>query len=273
MKCDITLSVIFENLILVVLIIFILYLFFYSRVVIITNLKVENRERISINLANGIISHEKLAYEDNGVIYRGILDAKKLDELLYRSDSGLKDIEEFKNVILNPNFTKGKLSRKEFDLGYNQLLTIIYVVDLSYCDENNCTVWVGELLPVNSLDDWVMDNPSFKFLSCMYQSFDGNWLRPTSTCLGFLATGAAVGSFVGGPIGAAVGAGIGCLAGFIANLYSAAEWEKCGKEALIDLKDSYVSNVITAKQGLPINIVYEDGSLHIGRIIVGVIKW
>jgi len=272
MKGDITLSTIIENLLMIGFALLILYLLYFSKMFFTTSLEQESNERYSILLANGLISHEKLVYEKNGRIFRGILDAKKLDALFYKTETGLRNESEFREKILNPTFKEGKLSRKELDIGYNQLTIYIYIIDLNDCNENKCVIWAGVLLPIETLDDWVKDNPVYKFFKCMYESFDNNWARPTATCAGLAATGAIIGGLIGGPVGALIGAVVGCAAGFLGNMYSAAEWENCIKEAGRDVKDMYVSKILSFKQGLPVNIIYEDGSIHVGRIIVGIVR-
>jgi len=273
MKSDITLSSIIEGLLVIGFAALLVYLIVYSKMMVQTMMKEETEERNAINVLNVLISHEKLVYEKDGIRYRGILSASKLDSLFYKSTTGLKDENEFKDVLFNLGERKGKLTKEELDVGYDQLIGIIYIVDLDSCNKQQCIVWTGVLLPVLSWNDLKQDNPIYKFFNCLYQSFDGNWLRPTATCAGFAATGGSVGFFVGGPIGAAIGTGVGCLAGFLSNMFSAAEIQQCVSKASMDVKNFYISETITKKQGLPINIIYEDGTIHSGRIIGGFVRW
>ena len=259
LKGDITLSTIFEGLVTIGFIVFLIYLLFFSKAMIITNIEEENWERNDLNFANGLISHEKLAYEKNGVLYRGILDGKKLDDIFFKSTHGFKNLEEEIKLIFDPTFTKGKITRDILDLGYTNAITMVYVYDLDNCNEETCIVWVGIVLPSPTIADFTENDPLYKFLKCLRDSFDPNWGNVLMACLGFGA--------VGGAIGGVIGAISGCLGGILLNLYSIGEIENCAKISQEMLK-VFVTQIITKRKGIPVNIIYEDGSIHIGRLVV-----
>jgi hypothetical protein len=109
-------------------------------------------ERQSINLANVLISSEKLAYEQNGKIYRGILDAEKLKI-----------------------FTKnGEPTEVDIGIGYPNSLNVVLVMDMETCNPP-CFVQGGDCK--NSIcDTWsaILKGPiliegfsTIKFISCI----------------------------------------------------------------------------------------------------------
>ncbi|MCX8191021.1 MAG: hypothetical protein N3D78_02460, partial [Candidatus Aenigmarchaeota archaeon] len=143
MKGDITFFTVVEGLLVVGIVAYLVYLTVYARMIVQTIVEEENRERNALNFANALISHEKIVYEKEGVRYRGILNASKLDKLFHKSNDGLRNPEEFKNVILNPLHKSGKLSREQIDLGYSQTVNIIHIIDFDRCNERECVVWSG----------------------------------------------------------------------------------------------------------------------------------
>ena len=85
-------------------------------------------ERHAINLANVLISSEKLAYENDRKMMRGILDVDKLDEIFVRSGS----------------FTL--IPIKDIGIGYPNSLTLVRIIDLEKCNSFDiCDGWIGYL--------------------------------------------------------------------------------------------------------------------------------
>ena len=110
-----------------------LYYIFISKLYEIHTLTLEyETERHAINLANVLISSHKLAYEKNGKIYRGILNASKLDELMYNKRKLLPDI-------------RTKLKPKDIGIGYPNTYMLVKVIDLDTCKNNNCDGWIVSL--------------------------------------------------------------------------------------------------------------------------------
>ncbi|MEM0333519.1 MAG: hypothetical protein QXX30_03605 [Candidatus Aenigmatarchaeota archaeon] len=251
LKGDITLSTIFEGLATIGFIAFLIFLLFFSKAMIITNIEEENWERNDINFANGLISHEKLAYEKNGILYRGILDEKKLDSIFYKSTNGLTNLEEIR-LIFDPTFTKGKITKDILDLGYTNAISMIYIYDLDNCNENICVVWVGKVLPSPTIIDFIENDPLYKFSKCLRDSFSPNWTNIFMGCLGF----------------AALGGVSGCLGGIILNLFSIGEISNCLKISTFDTLRVIITQIMTKRKGITVNIIYEDGSIHIGRLVV-----
>jgi hypothetical protein len=85
-------------------------------------------ERHAIQLANVLISSEKLAYENDGKMMRGILDVDKLDEIFVISGS--------LNLV----------SIKDIGIGYPNSLTLVRIIDLEKCNSFDiCDGWIGYL--------------------------------------------------------------------------------------------------------------------------------
>lgn len=272
LKGDITLSAVFEGLLVIGVAAYLYFLLVYSKVLIVSNLEEDSRLRSAVNFVNGLISHEKIAYEKNGVLYRGVLDERKLNLIFYQSTSGFRNEEEYANVILNPDFMGGKISREEINLGYAQFMNVIYIIDAEDCSENRCLIWGGNLLPIPSLNDLTRDSPIYKYLKCVYEVFSRNWPNYAAGCAGGAMAGGGVGFFVFGPIGAAVGAAIGCVGGLLITHFTSVEQQNCMKYAAGDIKKLYVTTIMMDDAGLPINIVREDGTVHVGRILVGIVE-
>lgn len=104
----------------------------------------------AINLANLLISSEKIAYQRDGKIMRGILDAEKLDDLFVKKQEFLADAK----ALFRP---------KDIGIGYPNSLNLVRVVDLEDCDSNGCRGWIAFLSAPLSLEGLSID----KFLVCL----------------------------------------------------------------------------------------------------------
>ena len=110
-----------------------LYWMFLSRVLEVHVVVSEmNAERHAINLANVLISSEKLAYEKDGKISRGILDSTKLDNVFINKREFLSDVR----VYLEP---------KDIGIGYPNTLNLVWVLDLDSCQDSDCDGWMASL--------------------------------------------------------------------------------------------------------------------------------
>jgi hypothetical protein len=270
MKGDITISVIITGLFAIGVAAFALYfLFKIFQEVHTLNIQAQT-ERDAILLANAIISHEKLVYEKNGIKYRGMLDASKLDSIFLKSYKGFDDIDVFKNVF-NPNFW---ITRDKLDLSYTNTLSLILIIDLDDCNTDRCVAWGGITV---SLNPWelIENNPLVKFGKCLVQSFDVSWghlEKSVGACAVGAGIGAAIGSVIPG-IGTAIGAAIGCAVGVIGTLWTPEEIANCFQRSIPEpIKNWFQTGNPVSHKGIPINIVYGDGNIHKGRIIVSLLE-
>ena len=271
MKGDITISVIITGLFAIGAATFILYLFFKVFTEVQTlNLQVKT-ERDAILLANALISHEKIVYTANNVRYRGVLDALKLNQTFQYSNNGFNDTNDFIRV-LDPN---NWVTRDKIDLGYQNSLSLVIIIDLDDCNKDRCIAWGGAIVNLDAIE-LIEDNPLVKFGKCLIESFDISWGHLTKTvgaCVAGGGLGAIVGSVIPG-IGTAIGAAIGCASGIIATLWTPEEIANCFIESVPEFIKTWITtgNPISHK-GLPINIIYGDGDIHKGRLIVSLLEW
>jgi hypothetical protein len=122
-------------------------------------------ERNSINLANILISHEDLAYVKDGAIQRGVLDAKKLDNLDPR--------------MLN--------------IGYPNSIMIVKIIDLEKCQEPgiNCNSWFFMLNGPTSIQGLSI----VKFADCLSNNVDNDFLgKSFRFALGYTLGGPIIGT-------------------------------------------------------------------------------
>jgi hypothetical protein len=221
-------------------------------------------ERNAIHLANALISSEKLVYEKDGIKYRGMLDEEKLNSVFLRSEKGFREKEELKSI-----FNRDKwIEFERLGLGYMNVITWVTIVDLDRCGKDNCVVWSGVTLGINVVN-LIEESPQFKFLKCLYDAFDKSWghlVKMAAAC----TAGAIVGSVIGGLAGAAIGCGLG----IIVTLWTPEEIVNCFGEALPEWVKAWLEKGSPiVGDGLPINIVCKDGSVHRGRIVVSILEW
>lgn len=106
-------------------------------------------ERHTINLANVLISHKKLAYEYEGKIIRGILDSEKIEKVFVKE-------EEFLSNIFSP-------TQETIDVGYPNSVAIVRIVDLEECSNEKCKSWVTNLYGPISIQGLHV----VKYLNCL----------------------------------------------------------------------------------------------------------
>jgi hypothetical protein len=93
-------------------------------------------ERHAINLANLLLSSEKIVYEKEGKLMRGILDSEKLDNVFSKENSF---------SVANPI---------DIGIGYPNSITIVRIIDLEACDNSgNCKGWAATLAGPTSLEE------------------------------------------------------------------------------------------------------------------------
>jgi hypothetical protein len=269
MKGDITINVIITGLFAIGVAAFVLYtLFKIFQEVHTLNIQAQT-ERNAILLANAIISHEKLVYEKNGIKYRGMLDASKLDGIFLKSYKGFNDTDVFKNVF-DPKFW---ITRDKLDLSYTNALSLILIIDLDDCNTDRCVAWGGMTVSLN-LWELIENHPLVKFGKCLVQSFDVSWghlQKSVGACAVGGGLGAAIGSVIPG-IGTAIGAAIGCAVGVIGTLWTPEEIANCFQRSIPEpIKNWFQTGNPVSHKGIPINIVYGDGNIHKGRIIVSLL--
>ncbi|MEM2506775.1 MAG: hypothetical protein QXF61_07035 [Nitrososphaeria archaeon] len=244
-----------------------LYWFFISRILEIHITTISSDvERRSINLANVLISHEKLCYEENGKIHRGLIDSKKLDYLA-SAKGGSKSLN-------SSDFISQALKNyKDIGVGYPNTISLVVISDLEDCEEEHgCTIWFITLANSN----FTAKPSSNQFTDCLIENFKtdaASWGRRIGGCGVGGVIGAGIGSVVPG-LGTALGAAIGCGIGFLSTLWEPQDLVKCGKNfAPEQTENFFYSGNFASSQGLPILIKYHDGKVHVGRIIVSVVEW
>jgi hypothetical protein len=271
MKGDITINVIITGLFAIGVTVFALYfLFKIFHEVHTLNIQAQT-ERDAILLANAIISHEKLIYEKDGVKYRGMLNASKLDSIFkVKSYKGFNDADVFKNVF-NPDYW---ITRDKLDLGYDNTLSLILIIDLDDCNIDRCVAWGGMTINLNA-GELLESHPFVKFGKCLVQSFDVSWghlEKSVGACAAGGGLGAAIGSVIPG-IGTAIGAAIGCAVGVVATLWTPEEIGNCISRSIPEpIKMWIESGNPVSHKGIPIDIVYENGNIHKGRLIVSLLE-
>jgi hypothetical protein len=103
-------------------------------------------ERHAINLANLLLSSEKIVYEKEGKLMRGILDSEKLDNTFSRESSF---------SVVNPI---------DIGIGYPNSITLVRIIDLEACDNSgNCKGWAAVLAGPTSLEGLSI----VKFVNCL----------------------------------------------------------------------------------------------------------
>lgn len=132
-------------------IIALLYWFFLSRILEIHMVIDEmTAERHAMNLANVLISSEKLAYEEDGKIQRDVLDSEKLDSIFSTKHDFLSNIK----TLLEP---------KDIGIGYPNTLNLVEVIDLDTCNGQDCDGWIVSLSGPISLEGL----STVKFSDCL----------------------------------------------------------------------------------------------------------
>jgi len=226
-------------------------------------------ERHAMNLANALISNKAIAYESSGVIYRGILDKRKLDNIFQKSQDSFKSKKEMLEILASP-IDENKIG----GLSYPDTFNFVVIIDLDSCDDNeNCSAWGGVLASPISLENTKIP----RFFKCLKDTFDnsgGAWIRRGSKTASGCAAGALIGSVVPG-VGTAIGAAIGCGVGFVSTLWSTEDIQQCFQKVGMSTyyMEWFSTSTPISHQGLPVLIRYPDGSLHTGRIIVSLLEW
>ena len=233
---SLTFSAVLEGLFLIGAVALLFWLFLSKILDIRVAIDEATTERHAINLANVLISSEKLAYKDEKIL-RGVLDSSKLDNLFIKKNS----------FILNPLSYMTKVA--DIGIGYPNTLNQVVIIDLEKCGNDNCDGWIGLLSGPISIEGLSI----VKFTECMGQNIKID--------VGSIFRGI-VGGIIGGPVGA-----------FVGTLWQPWDLDKCIKNTIPpSIKGIFTGSPISSK-GLPILIRYQDGTMHIGRIIVGVAEW
>lgn len=128
-KAAVLVNTIIVGLLTIAVIAFFYYLLISKLYEIHTVTKEYETERHAINLANVLISSKQFAYEKDGKIYRGILNASKLDAIMYKKSDFLSKI-------------KASLEPKDIGIGYPNSYAIVEVIDLDSCNKDVCDGWV-----------------------------------------------------------------------------------------------------------------------------------
>jgi hypothetical protein len=261
MKGDITINVIISGLFAIGVAAFSVYfLFKFLQWVHVQNLQAQT-ERNAVHLVNALISHEKLIYEKDGIKYRGVLNASKLDNIFtYKSDHGLNKNDVL--TILNP-VNKYWITSNKLDLSYSDALSFIAIIDLDDCNENKCIVWAGIVVSLTQNELW--DSPLFKFGKCLYETISQRIGRGCEK-------GAEAGRWLGW-----IGEGLGCVGGaffqiinipgHILDIWNCAQISLPPSVKLILEGKSPIT-----QSGLPVDIIYDDGRIHKGRVMVGILE-
>jgi len=193
-------------------------------------------DRHAMNLVNILISNENLAYIKDGIIQRGVLDATKIDNV----------------------------DPRMLGIGYPNTLSIVEVIDVEDCkNQIQAATSVGGVSNKPTCKAWIfvlsspISIPSLSITSlvkCLGENINaGNWEEL------FRYTG---GQTPDGSIG-----------GLEATVWQPLDIEKCMASTTPLGQPSFFSSSAIVFRGLPTLIRYADGSIHIGRIIVGVGEW
>jgi hypothetical protein len=270
MKGDITISVIISGLFAIGIVTLSVYLSLkFSQIIRVSNAQAQT-ERDAVFLANAIASHEKLIYEKDGIRYRGVLNASKLDSTFKKFNNGIGQ-NEFLTLINPTNW----ITFDVFDLSYPDSLSLILIIDLDECNEENCIVWGGSTVSITS--GILLNSPFYNFGECMYQTFESRVLRKCEI-------GGAFGKAVSwlGNSGEIIGKAIGCAAG-IFSLFSNRGLNYdvnlpydilyCAVENIPEpVKLVLQSGNLISQRGIPVNIIHDDGRIHKGRITVSLLE-
>jgi hypothetical protein len=263
MRGDVTINVIISGLFAIGVAAFIvLILFKHFQEIHILNMQARS-ERDAFYLANALISHEKIVYEKDGIRYRGVLDSKKLDEIFIKSNKGID--EDFIRQTINPS---NLITLEKLDLSYPNSISWIYIIDIDRCNEKECLVWGGATVSLTK--DILFDNPVTNFATC---SFGVIMSRVPKGCVAFAPLGVVAGKWVLG-VGAIIGGAAACAIGSVTFfVLSAGEIVECFKQSGEFIRNLFQTGSPIGKRGLPVNIIYEDGSIHKGRVIVAILEW
>jgi hypothetical protein len=263
MRGDVTINVIISGLFAIGVAAFIvLILFKHFQEIHILNMQARS-ERNAFYLANALISHEKIVYEKDGIRYRGVLDSRKLDKIFIKSTNGAD--EDFIRQTINPS---NLITLEKLDLSYPNSISWIYIIDIDRCNERECLVWGG--VTVSLTKDILFDNPVTNFAKCSFGVITSNVPKG---CGAGAAGGAVAGKWLFG-VGAIVGAAVGCAVGSVISfVLSADKIFNCFEQSGEPIRNFFQTGSPIGKRGLPVNIIYEDGSIHKGRVIVAILEW
>jgi hypothetical protein len=263
MRGDVTTNVIISGLFAIGVAAFIVVILFkHFQEIHILNMQARS-ERDAFYLANALISHEKIVYEKDGIKYRGVLDSRKLDKIFIKSNKGID--EDFIRQTINPN---NLITLEKLDLAYPNSISWIYIIDIDRCNEKECWVWGG--VTVSLTKDILFDNPVTNFARC---SLGVIAPRVPKGCAAGATLGVAAGKWIFG-VGAIVGAVAGCAVGSVISfVLSAGDIVGCFEQSGEYIRNFFQTGSPIGKRGLPINIIYEDGSIHKGRVIVAILEW
>jgi len=232
-KAAITTNTIIVGLLTIAVVAFFYYILISKLYEIHTTVLEYEAERHAINLANILISSKQLAYESNSKIYRGILNASKLDALMYRKSDAFSNIK----AVLQP---------KNIGIGYPNTFMLVEVIDLDTCTHSNCDGWIVSLQGPTTFSGSFLS----KFGSCLVEKVSQEtitevWFK------WFTQIGRMLNVFH--PFG---------------------DIQECAKKAApVSLKEFFSTGTLITRIGLPVDIWYPDGTIHAGRIIVGVAEW
>jgi hypothetical protein len=268
-----------------------LFWLFISQILEIHNSATEaNTERHAINLANVLISSEKLAYGEggtcNGVPYTcnhyttssTCVNANcgwvPQDQSCYGTpydcghytssssctDAGCTSVYEKEGKIsrgildsskLDSIFTKNSVSYEPKDIGMGYPNSLNLV---KVVDLESCQDTTCDMwMAVLSAPTTIEGLSVEKFTNCMSDT--------AKTDVGSVFRSIA-GYYLGGPIVSAV-----------ASLWDPWDIEECVKNAVPENVKSFFTGSLISSEGLPILIRYPNGDLHVGRIVVGVGEW
>ncbi len=286
----ITTSAVFEAIVLLILIILIFW--FFANTAYEAHLKLkENRvEKMSIEVANAMLSSKELTYEENGKVLRGVLDKEKLDAKFYK-------IKEF------PLVTNVKEFAGCVQYTYNNNCSEANIIDILECIANFLSDITG------CVSDFILDNfgPTsdtniFKNYEVAVQSLN-MYTTPIDVSVGFPNTYTYVvvldlencdenGHCESwqGVINSPTSLGENyifrfgeCLlsninldlntivsAGLFAGLWTPFDIDECVNNVF---GGNAIYNNIMSRKGLPVLIKYGNGETHIGRIYVGMVQW
>ncbi|MFH7880532.1 MAG: hypothetical protein QXI09_00795 [Candidatus Aenigmatarchaeota archaeon] len=222
---------VFIAIFIIVIIVFVYYFFMSRYLEMHVTIKEFSLERKTINYALNLISNENIVLGKGNVIWRGILDAEKLDKI-FLNTTEITHIDRLVKILITP-----------IDIGvtYPNSLIIIRIIDLETCEDNKCFGWLGRIYSPISIDGLFFS----KFIECIVENIKldfGTVIRVITN--------------IGNPVSA------------VFNLVQPYDWEKCIENTMPSNSQLLFSKSFISSEGFPVLIYYNNGTTHVGRLSV-----
>ncbi|MFH7880910.1 MAG: hypothetical protein QXI09_02795 [Candidatus Aenigmatarchaeota archaeon] len=222
---------VFIAIFIIVIIVFVYYFFISRYLEMHVTIKEFALERKTINYALTLLSNENIVLGKGNIIWRGIVDAEKLDKI-FLNTTEISYIERLGKVLATP-----------IDIGitYPNSFIVIRIIDLESCKNNECFGWLGRIYSPISIDGLFIS----KFAECVVENIKldfGTVIRVITN--------------IGNPISA------------LFNLLQPYDWEKCRENTIPSGYQLLFSKSFISSEGFPVLIYYNNGTTHVGRLSV-----